>query len=234
MSTAIPTPPVNYSGNSNAAKANAEAAQEPKEERKKMPKIEGIEVAKVKPSLGSRFAATFGGQNLKTVGKTVALEILLPGARDIVFDIVKESASRMLYGDSVRRTSAGTIGQQIVGSTASRIRTTNYSTMSASPVITQQQQGALLTPQQKAKFDFSTLVFADQAMALEVLTKLDDAINEFGIVTVADFYDAINEQGNGFTDQTHGWNRQAFTGAEVQRARGGGFVLNLPTPREIG
>lgn len=232
MSTAIPTPPVNYSGNSNAAKAAAEAvAAEPKEARKSMPKIEGIEVKKVKPSLGSRFAATFGGQNLKTVGKTVALEILLPGARDIVFDIVKESAHRMLYGDAVRRPT--TLGQQIVGSTASRIRTTNYSTMSASPVISQQQQ-SLLTPQQKARFDFSTLVFADQAMAVEVLTKLDDAINEFGVVTVADFYDAINEQGNGFTDQTHGWNRQAFQGAEVQRARGGGFILALPTPREIG
>lgn len=140
----------------------------------------------------------------------------------------------MLYGDSVARRPLGTtIGQQIVGSTASRIRTTSYNTMSSSPVIQQQQQ-TLLTPQQKARFDFSTLVFADQAMALEVLTKLDDAINEFGVVTVADFYDAINEQGNGFTDQTHGWNRQAFQGAEVQRARGGGFVLALPTPREIG
>lgn len=232
MSTAVPTPPVNYSGNSKVAKEQAEAAasaQKPQEERKPMQKIEGVEVVKTKPSLGSRFAATFGGQNLKTVGKTVALEILLPGARDIVFDIVKESAHRMLYGDSVRRPQ-GSLGQQIVGSTANRIRTTNYSTMSTSPVINQQA----MTPQQKAQFDFSTLVFADQNMALEVLEKLNDAITEYNVVTVADFYDAIGETGNGFTDQKHGWNRQAFQGAEVRRARGGGYFLFLPAPREIG
>jgi hypothetical protein len=71
-------------------------------------------------------------------------------------------------------------------------------------------------------------------MALEVVERLGDAINEFGIVTVADFYDFIGQTGNGFTDQKHGWNSQAFQGAEVKRARGGGYYLDLPTPREIG
>lgn len=232
MSTAVPAPkaPTNY-GNSNAAKANAEAvAEAEKTERKPAKKIEGIKVVETKPTLGSRFAKVFAGENLKTIGKSVFMEILLPGARDIAFDMVKEGAHKALYGNSSTRS----IGQTVVNNAANRIRTTNYSTMSASPIVGTQQIGMPLSSQDKAKFDFSRLVFQEQSMALEVLERLNDAITEFNIVTVADFYDFIGQTGNGFTDQKHGWNAQAFQGAEVRRAHGGGYVLNLPQPREIG
>lgn len=235
MSSAVPGPkvaPTNYQGNSKVAQENAAAVAEAVEvERVPAKKIEGVEVVKAKPTLGSRFATTFGGDNLKTVGKSVFMEVLLPGARDMAFDMVKEFAHKALYGDTGRRTS---IGQQVVNGAASRIRTTNYSTMSQSPLVGSQSVGiTTLGAQEKARFDFSNLVFPDKAMAMEVIERMNDAITEFNIVTVADFYDFIGQTGNGFTDQKHGWNSQAFQGAELRSVRGG-FVLNLPTPREIG
>jgi len=235
MSSAVPAPKVtNYQGNSKVAQENAAAEAEAKTERVPAKKIEGVSVVKAKKPLGSRIKDSFGGQDAKSVGNFVVMEVLLPGARDILFDIVKESAHRFLYGDGARRnTNSGTS----IGGGGSRIRTTNYSTMSASPLVGSRAVNnapSTLNQQQKALFDFSNLIFPEQDMALEVIERLGDAIDQFGIVTVADFYDFIGQTGNGFTDQKHGWNSQAFMGAEVRRARGGGYYLNLPAPREIG
>lgn len=232
MSTAVPPTAgkVNYGGNSKVAQENA-AAVEAKEERVPREKIEGVTVVETKPTLGSRFAKAFGGENLKTVGKSVILDVLLPGARDIAFDMIKEGAHRALYPGT---TSRGTIGQTIAGSV---IRGVNYSSISSGskPVIGSQSAVGVtqLTAQEKAQFDFSRLVFPQEAMALEVLEKLHDAIQEFNVVPVADFYDFIGQTGNGFTDLKYGWNPQTFQGAHVRRVRGG-FILNLPAPKEIG
>lgn len=235
MSTAVPAPKVtNYQGNSKVAQENAAAEAEAKTERVPAKKIEGVSVVKAKKPLGSRIKDSFGGQDAKSVGNFIVMDVLLPGARDILFDIVKESAQRFLYGDGARRSGGGN-SSSIVGS-GSRIRTTNYSTMSASPIVGSRATSspAPISQRDRSLFDFSNLIFAEQDMALEVIERLGDAIDEFGIVTVADFYDFIGQTGNGFTDQKHGWNSQAFQGAEVKRARGGGYFLNLPTPREIG
>jgi hypothetical protein len=230
-SNAVPAPKVtNYQGNSKVAQENAAAEAEAETERVPAKKIEGVEVVKAKKPLGRRIRESFGGDDLKTVGKMLLVTVILPSAKDLLMDVVKEGGHRMIYGES-----SGRVGSSpsIVGS-GSRIRTTNYSTMSQSPLVVPKQQGiTTLNSHERAMFDFSSLVFPEQNMALEVLERLNDAITEFGIVTVADFYDFIGQTGNGFTDQKHGWNVQAFQGAEVRRVRGG-FILNLPTPREIG
>lgn len=237
MTTAVPAPKVtNYQGNSKVAQENAAAIVETDAERVPAKKIEGVSVVKAKKPLGSRIKDSFGGQDAKSVGNFIVMDVLLPGARDILFDIVKESAQRFLYGDGARRSGGGGSSSSLVGS-GSRIRTTNYSTMSASPIVGSRASNnapSTLSQRDRALFDFSNLIFPEQDMALEVVERLGDAIDEFGIVTVADFYDFIGQTGNGFTDQKHGWNAQAFQGAEVKRARGGGYYLSLPTPREIG
>jgi hypothetical protein len=235
MSSAVPAPKVtNYQGNSKVAQENAAAIEADQSERVPAKKIEGVSVIKAKKPLGSRIKDSFGGQDAKSVGGFIVKEVLLPGARDILFDIVKESAQRFLYGDGARR--GNTNASSMVGN-GSRIRTTNYSTMSASPIVGSRATNSApsaISQRDRSLFDFSNLIFPEQDMALEVVERLGDAIDEFGIVTVADFYDFIGQTGNGFTDQKHGWNSQAFQGAEVKRARGGGYFLNLPTPREIG
>jgi hypothetical protein len=230
MSSAVPAPKVtNYQGNSKVAQENA-AVSVSEPERVPAKKIEGVTVVKTKKPLGSRIKESFGGQDLRTVGKVLAVTVLLPSAKDLMMKLIEEGGHRIIYGDSSRGVSSSS--QTIVGS-GSRIRTTNYSAMTASPVVGSRNNGPAISQSQNPGFDFSQFVFPEQDMALEVLEKLTDAIEEFNIVSVADFYDFIGQTGNGFTDQKYGWNIQAFAGAEVKRARGGGFFLNLPTPRAI-
>jgi len=223
MSSAVPTPPVtpktSYQGNSKAAAANATAKADAPAEGPKLKKIEGV--VKVKKPLGKRIAENFGGENLKVVGKGVLMEVLLPGARDILFDIIKEGAHRSLYGDAPRRSSSGSV----LG--GSRIRPTSYG--AASRGAARESSPSTLSANAKRRFDFSDFLIEDAARADEIINELEIAIEEFGLVTVADLFEALGESGNGYTDRNFGWDAKAFDGAEPKRVRGG-WILDIPEP----
>lgn len=231
MSSVAPTPPnlpkTPYQGNSKVAAAKASEAEESKDEVTRIKKIE-VNVVKVKKPLGKRIAESFGGQDLKGVGRFVALEVLLPGARDILFDVVKEGAHRALYGDSSRRQSSGSS----ISSGGSRLRPTNYSSISSQSRIvgsSARSDQPSMSSRERQMFDFSGLLIEDLGKAEEILMEMEAAIDEFGLVTVGDFYEAIGESGNGFTDRKFGWDAQAFEGATPKRVRGG-WILDIPTP----
>lgn len=229
MSSAVPTPPpaprTSYQGNSKAAAANATAVEETKE-APRVKKIEGVNVVKVKKPLGKRIAENFGGQDLKSVGKLLAVTVLLPGAKDIMMNLLEEGGRRMIYGETASRRSGSIIG----GGT--QIRRTSYGAASrgGSNIISGGQSN--LDPREKQMFDFSNLLIADATKADEIIMEMETAIEEFGVVTVADFFEAIGESGNGYTDRKFGWDAKAFAGAKPVRGRGG-WILDIPAPLEI-
>lgn len=231
MSSAVPTPSVtNYQGNSKVDREIA-AEQTEAKEPSKLKKIEGVNVVKAKPSFGKRLKETLGGDDAKTVGKFLIVGVFLPKMRDLAFDLIQEGAHRSLYGDSRRSNVSSSSG--LVGS-GTRIRQTNYGAQSRSGIVgsAATQSTPSLSSRDRSNFDFSGLVFPDLAMAEEVLERLSSAIEEFNVVPVADFYDAIGVTGTGFTDQKFGWDRRGFVDAGVKRVREG-WILELPTPREI-
>ena len=54
---------------------------------------------------------------------------------------------------------------------------------------------------------------------------MDELIDAYGFVTVADLYDLVGVTGN-YTDNKYGWT--SIRNAEPVRARGGGYILKLP------
>jgi hypothetical protein len=231
MSSAVPNPKINYQGNSKLDREIAAEEETPQEERK-IQKIEGVNVVKTKKSIGKRIKEGFGGNDMQSVGTYLMWDVLVPAARDLVFDIIIEGARGSLYGDSARKStsSIGSSRSNIVGSSnTSRIRTTNYNGISRSPAISAQQSNSM-SSRDKAQFDFSELILDSRVKAEEIILKMNDALEEFGLVSVAEFYDALEISGNGFTDQKHGWNAETFQGARVRPARGG-FLLDIPQPR---
>lgn len=235
MSSAMPNPPINYQGNSKLDREIAAEVAEPKEERK-VRKVEGVTVVKAKKSFGKRIKEGLGGgSDMQSVGSYLLWDVAVPAARDLIFDIIIEGARGSLYGDG-RRNSAPVGGNRsgIVGSGGgSRIRGTNYNGISRSPVISQQQQPVANTRQQRAQFDFSDLILDSRVAAEQVILNMSEAISEYGLVSVAEFYEILQVEGTGFTDQKHGWNAETFQGARVKPTRGGfGFDLPYPSPFE--
>lgn len=226
MSSALPSPQAsNYKGNS---KIDREIAAEAKAEPK-LKKIEGMNVVTTKKSIGKRVKESFGGQDLRSVGLYLLFDVIVPSSRDLLFDLIKEGGHRAIYGDSSRR-STSSEPTRIVGS--SRIRSTNYNTMSATSTNGRTAGDTALSSRERTMFDFSNLVIPERDIAEMIVERMTDAVEEFGTVSVADFYDLLEITGTGFTDQTFGWTAATFRNVSARKVRDG-FIIDLPTPTQL-
>ena len=79
----------------------------------------------------------------------------------------------------------------------------------------------------KSNFDLVELVFDTRGEALEVLRAMDDIIDRYGMVTVADYYELSGIQ-SAYTDNKYGWKN--INNADTLSVRGGGFTIRMPRP----
>ena len=73
-------------------------------------------------------------------------------------------------------------------------------------------------------YDYDEIVLESRGEAEEVLERMDDLLDNYGIVSVAAFYDLVGITGN-YTDNKYGWT--SLRNASVQRLRDG-YLLKLP------
>lgn len=78
----------------------------------------------------------------------------------------------------------------------------------------------------RSRFNFDDIVLERRSDGEQVLESLVDQIDEFGVATVADFYDLVDMTGE-YTDQDWGWDN--LSRAVVERVRDG-YVVVLPKP----
>lgn len=229
MSSETPAPKINYAGNSILDKEIA--AEEAGKTEPRLKKFEGVNVTQSKPTLGSKFRKTLGGANLKAVGMAVLIEVIVPNAKDLLFDIINEGSQRTIYGDGGRRrTSSSALVQTIVGG-GNRQRGTNYQAVSTQTKIVG-GNNLSLSERERQQFDFSHVIFPSRDQAEEVLETLGSAVEDYGMVPVAELYEALEITGNGFTDQKFGWDARALAGSKVQKIREG-YILVLSPPIEM-
>lgn len=205
----------NYGNNSDRVKKAK--PDEPEEPRTKF-QIQGTAKQK-QPGLGRKFKETFGGEKADNVLQYVVLEVILPATKNLIFDVVREGAARMLFGGAApRRTSSGV---NIVGGR------TNYSSMGNGQAIVIGNNGQReLSSSARAMHDFKDIILDQKAEADEVLEELNLLIEQFDVATVADLYSCLRISG-AHTDNKYGWTNLA--GASVQQVREG-WWLDLPRP----
>ena len=81
------------------------------------------------------------------------------------------------------------------------------------------------------RMSYDDLYFDNKDDAMNVLTSMDEIVDQYGVVTVADLFDLAGVTGNGYTDQNYGWT--STNSAEVVRGRDGNFYLKLQRPMPI-
>ena len=82
----------------------------------------------------------------------------------------------------------------------------------------------------KSRFDFDDIVYNNRGDAEMVLDSMEDAIDRYSFVTVADMYDMAGYTAP-YTADRYGWT--SLRNAEVVRLLGGGYKLKLPRPMVI-
>lgn len=212
----------NFPGNSNTQKAPA---------AKKVEKVITGKVIQRKKPVGRRIKEFFfSGEDTKSVLKHTTIDILLPGAKDLVFDFIDQSLEQRFYPGGRHRNRRNAVVGGIFGNATYNAynRFSNPGT-TLRPDPRQQRPAA---PSRRGRVQQSSLdeiILETRAEANDVLDQLITIIDQFEVATVADLWDTLGVTGE-FTDEKWGWTN--LMGADVQRINEG-YLLNLPQPDPI-
>lgn len=203
-------------------KGNSHSEKEPRPDKpsKKVKAVVSVPPVKTKPTFGSRVKALFVGEDARSVGAYLLIDVVVPAAKDLIFDIFTEGASRTLYGSSSGRPSRA-------GSPPWKTHTP-YNKVSSGR-RTQQRDEPRLDRRDRALHDFSNLRFTNAGEAEAVIDRMGQLIEEYEVATVNDFYKCIGLTGE-FTDEGYGWDN--LRGASVRRVRDG-YMIILPQTKPI-
>lgn len=184
--------------------------------KKKLEPVVTGQVQRRKKRLGKRLGETFVNGDAQSVGQMVLFDVLIPAAKDMVADAIVQGAERMLFGEARPRSA----------SRGHRPGYTPYNTMSkGSQLIRRDEPQRQISKKARGAHDFDEIILESRAQAETVLTKLVEQVEEFGQAAVSDLYELVGVTGE-HTDHKWGWTDLRY--ADVIRARGGGYLLDLP------
>lgn len=148
----------------------------------------------------------FVNEDAKNVKSYIFSDVLVPAIKKLLYDIVNDGASMLLFGN----TSAGR--KKTIGSNVS------YRQFYDTKVEDRRSVSS-------SRFDYEDLIFESRGEAEAALSKMDEVIDVYGTVSVADLYDMCDLTAP-YTSNRYGWSN--IQTAEVARLRDGGYVLKLP------
>ena len=199
----------------------ARAATEPK----KIERVTSADATRRPKGLGRRLKDVFIGDDPRATMDYVFMDVIIPGARDMLFDAVEAGFQRLIYGESARRRGGPPGGYGNVGHV-------NYQGMSRPPTASRSpQQEHMLSRRSRARNSFDELVIPSRREAEEVIDRMFDILSQYGEVSVAQLYSLTGVQSS-HTDMKWGWTQ--LRGAKAVPLRQGGFLLDLPEPEPFG
>lgn len=197
-----------YKPNSN--KYKEEQALVNKEEKK----IEKVVTGKVITKKEGFFSKMFRGlisEDAKDVKSYVFGDVLIPAIKKAISDIVSDGIDIILYGESSgkkRRTPAERVSYRSYYDRNSDYRR-------PSPIY--------------SDYSYDNIILETRGEAEEVLARMDELIDTYKLVSVADLKDLVGITGN-YTDNRYGWT--SIRSAEVVRVRDG-YTIKMPRPMPI-
>lgn len=217
---------------SNSRIQKPQASSEKTPEDRKVERVVTGKVKKQKRGFGKKVAETLCEDDTKSVGSYIIYDVLIPAAKDMLSDMVGGGVDMLLFGErrgGRGRSSRGSSGRGGYTSYGSYYRD-GSSSKDRGRDPRDRDRGRDISRQGRARHDFDELVIDNRGEAEEVLSKLVDFVVDYEVATVADFYDLVGVTGS-FTDNKYGWDD--LRGVKVVRARGGGYIIDLPRPKPL-
>lgn len=180
------------------------------------------EVVRKRKSKIQNVAETFFGGDLKDVASYVVVDVMIPAAKDMLYDTVSQGFSRLLFGE-VRQRTASTNREYTSYGSMSRDR-------SVRRVDQSRRNGRDDTFRDRiSSNDFDDITFRDRRDAEAVMDTLMDTIDHYGQCSVADLLKAAGMSPK-YTDYDSGWHD--LSRASISRYRDG-YVLNMPRTEDL-
>lgn len=184
-------------------------------ERKERKPIEKVTKGKVKVKKKSelhKFASSFVSEDVSKVKSYVIGDVLIPAIKKAISDIITNGIDMILYGETgrSRRSSSSRVSYSKYYDDCRDDRRSDSSSL-------------------RSRYDVDDVLFETRDEAKDVLERMDELIDTYGVASIADFYDLAGVTGN-YTDNKYGWTN--LSAADVVRVRDG-FMIKLPRVRPL-
>lgn len=206
-----------YEGNSIKSR---EAAV--KEEKKPVEKVVKGSVKTKKKSEFKKIAGAMINDEVRSIKDHTIYGIIIPTIVDTISQIVKDSIDLTFHGEvrgSNRSSSRGGSSNR----SASKVSYRDY--------YDDRRDDRRRQPDRYERYSYDDLIFDSEGDANDVLNRMDEIIEQYGVVTVADLFDLADVTGNGYTDQNYGWTN--LRSAQVVRNRHNEYTLKMPRATSI-
>ena len=184
-------------------KSNSHKSKEARKElpEKKVEKVVSGKVTTKKKNEMQKFADVFVSEDVRNVKTYILKDILIPTIKKAIDDIVGEGIHMILYGGSGRSKS---------NSSSSRTPYRRY-------YDERNDRDSYGRSYGRSSYDYNNIILDNRGEAEDVLSRMDDLIDVYGVVSVADLYDLVGVTGS-YTDNKYGWTD--IRSATVVRVRG--------------
>lgn len=191
---------MDYKPNSHKYKAE----QKEKEREKRAEKVVSGNVRTKKKSSGRKIADSFIGEDAGNIGSYILNDVLIPSVKKAVVDIVTDGIA-MLLGTDKKKSRSGS---------SSYVSYRSYS----------DDRDDRYRSSRTRSYSFDDIIFESRGEAEEVLDRMDELIDTYRAVSVADMYDLAGLSCD-YTDNKYGWT--SLRSADIVRVSGG-YMIKLP------
>jgi len=188
-------------------------------EKRNKPVTQGTRLKDKRGFIGNVSESLFGGK-ADGVGHYIVFDVLVPALKSTISDIISSGIEMLLYGEARGRSgpSRRTFGDRVSYGGYYRDREQRSS------------RGSSSSRHRIAPSRLTEIVVDYRADAEEVISSLNDQIKEYGVATVADFYDLVGLNTE-WTDNKYGWDA-ILTYDNIRQVREG-YIIDLPRPIEL-
>lgn len=188
---------------------NRDAKKEPqKSEGKRAEKvIKGK--AKVKKNEVRKLTDVFISEDVSNVKSYILMDVIVPAVKKAIYDLVVGTLDMSLYGGR------GGSGKR---PTADKVSYRDYNSVS------RRDDRSYNTNRTASGYSYDDIIVDTRGEAESVLARMDEIMEEYESVSVADLYDLVGVTGQ-YTDNNYGWTN--IRNAEVVRVRDG-YKIKMP------
>lgn len=193
----------NYTNNSHKYKEKQRLEAEEKAKVEKV--VKGSVV--VKENKVKKFADVFFAEDINSVKSHIIMDVIIPAIKKTLSDVITDSAQMIFFG---KRYSGSSNARHVSYSSFSDDR--RYSSYTDRPAT------------EKRGLNYDDLIFETRSDANEVLDRMGEMVSTYGVVSVADMYDAAGVTCD-YTLNRYGWT--SIRNAEVVHGYNG-YLIKLP------
>lgn len=172
-------------------------------------KIEKVVKGTAKTKKKNGFLGMFLADEALDLKNYVLFDVLVPAVKTAISDIVTNGIDMVLYGETSPKGKSGR---------SSKISYTGYYDRSSRDRDRDRDRT------RPGGYNYDDVILESKGEALEVLERLDEIIEQYGMASVADLYDLVGVSGQ-YTDNKYGWTD--LRSATSQRVRDG-YLLKMP------